>query len=57
MNITKQNFNILKAIALQSPTQEALKAIQDTEQAAEQASKKTSAYIMEKRKKDPLYCR
>lgn len=57
MNITRKNFNILKEAAQKVNTMAVNQAIFETEQAAEQASKKTSLYIMEKRKKNPLYCR
>lgn len=57
MTITRKNFEVLKQTALLAGSPEALKAITETETAAEQASKKTSAYILEKRKKNPLYCR
>lgn len=57
MTITRKNFNILKEAAQKSNTMAVNQAIFETEQAAEKASKKTSAYILEKRKKDPLYCR
>lgn len=57
MTISRKNFNILKEAAQKLNTMAVNQAIFETEQAAEQASKKTSAYIMERRKKDPLYCR
>lgn len=57
MTITRKNFNILKEAAQKANTMAVNQAIFETEQAAEQASKKTTAYIMERRKKDPLYCR
>ena len=57
MTITRKNFNILKEAAQKVNTMAVNQAIFETEQAAEQASKKTSLYIMEKRKKDPYYCR
>lgn len=57
MTITRKNFNILKEAAQKVNTMAVNQAIFETEQAAEKASKKTSAYIMERRKKDPLYCR
>lgn len=57
MTITRKNFNILKEAAQKVNTMAVNQAIFETEQAAEQASKKASAYILEKRKKDPLYCR
>lgn len=59
MTITKKNYIILKQAALNAADnlQEILKAIQDTEKAAEIASKKTSQYILEKRKTDKNYCR
>ena len=57
MTITRKNFNILKEAAQKVNTMAVNQAIFETEQAAEKASKKTTAYILEKRKKDPLYCR
>lgn len=58
MTITKNNFEILKAAALLSGERpDVKKAIAETERAAEMASKKTSAYIMERRKQDKNYCR
>ena len=57
MTITKNNFLILKNAALQVENPNILKAIQETEKAAEIASKKTSLYILEKRKQDKNYCR
>ena len=57
MTITRKNFNILKEAAQKANTMAVNQAIFETEQAAEQASKKTTAYILEKRKKNPLYCR
>lgn len=57
MTITRKNFEVLKQTALLAGSPEALKAITETETAAAEASKKTSAYILEKRKKDPNYCR
>lgn len=59
MTITKKNYIILKQAALNAADnlQEILKAIQDTEKAAEIASKKTSLYILEKRKQNKNYCR
>lgn len=57
MTITRKNFEILKEVALKINTMAVNQAIFETEQAAEAASKKTSAYILEKRKKNPLYCR
>lgn len=57
MTITRKNFNILKEAAQKANTMAVNQAIFETEQAAEKASKKTTAYIMERRKKDPLYCR
>lgn len=57
MTITRKNFNILKEAAQKVNTMLVNQAIFETEQAAEQASKKTSAYIMERRKKDKNYCR
>jgi len=59
MTITKNNFMILRAAALQAAENntQILKAIQETETAAEIASKKTSQYILEKRKQNKNYCR
>lgn len=57
MTITRKNFNILKEAAQKVNTMLVNQAIFETEQAAEQASKKTSQYIMERRKKDKYYCR
>lgn len=57
MTITRKNFNILKEAAQKLNTMEVNQAIFETEKAAEDANKKTSQYILEKRKKDPLYCR
>ena len=58
MTITRKNFTILKNAALQAEnTKEVNQAIQETEKAAETASKKTSLYILEKRKTDKNYCR
>ena len=59
MTITKNNFMILRAAALQAAENKTqiLKAIQETEAAAEIASKKTSLYILEKRKTNKNYCR
>lgn len=50
---------ILRAAALQAAENntQILKAIQETETAAEIASKKTSQYILEKRKQNKNYCR
>ena len=64
MTISKSNYLILKAAALYAAKIEkeifedrVKNAIETTETAAAEASKKTSQYIMERRKKDPLYCR
>ena len=58
MNITRKNFEILKRAALEAAqTNDILQAIAQTEEAAQAASAKTSRYILEKRKKNPLYCR
>lgn len=63
MIITKTNYQILKNAALYAAEKEPIFAdsvkiaIEITETAAADASKKASAYIMEKRKKDPSYCR
>ena len=59
MTITKNNFMILRAAALQAAENntQIFKAIQETETAAEIASKKTSLYILEKRKTNKNYCR
>lgn len=50
---------ILRAAALQAAENntQILRAIQETEAAAEIASKKTSQYILEKRKTNKNYCR
>lgn len=57
MTITRKNFNILKEAAQKVNTMLVNQAIFETEQAAEMASKKTSLYIMERRKQDKNYCR
>ena len=64
MTITRTNFEILKAAALYAAEIEkeifldrVKIAIETTETAAADASKKTSAYILERRKKDKNYCR
>ena len=57
MTITRKNFNILKEAAQKANTMLVNQAIFETEQAAEKASKKTSLYIMERRKQDKNYCR
>lgn len=64
MIITRTNFEILKNAALYAAEIEkdifldrVKIAIETTETAAQEASKKTSAYILEKRKKDKNYCR
>ena len=57
MTITRKNFNILKEAAQKVNTMLVNQAIFETEQAAEQASRKTAAYILERRKKDKNYCR
>lgn len=63
MTITKTNYLALKNAALYAAEKEPIFAdsvkiaIETTETAAQEASKKTAAYILEKRKKDPLYCR
>lgn len=64
MIITRTNFEILKNAALYAAEIEkdifldrVKIAIETTETAAAQASAKTTAYILEKRKKDKNYCR
>lgn len=57
MTITRKNFNILKEAAQKVNTMAVNQAIFETEQAAEKASKKTSQYILEKRKNNKNYCR
>ncbi len=59
MTISKNNFLILKSAALKAAENDiqVIKAIEETEKAAEIASKKTSQYILEKRKTDKYYCR
>lgn len=64
MIITRTNFEILKNAALYAAEIEkeifldrVKIAIETTETAAADASRKTTAYILEKRKKDPFYCR
>lgn len=64
MTITRTNFEILKNAALYAAEIEkeifgdrVKIAIETTETAAQEASKKTTAYILEKRKKDKNYCR
>lgn len=57
MTITRKNFDILKEAAQKVNTMAVNQAIFETEQAAEKASKKASAYILEKRKNNKNYCR
>lgn len=57
MTITRKNFNILKEAAQKLNTMAVNQAIFETEQAAEESSKKTSLYILEKRKTNKNYCR
>lgn len=64
MTITKSNYLILKAAALYAAEIEkeifldrVKIAIENTETAAADASAKTTAYILERRKKDKNYCR
>lgn len=59
MTITKNNFMILRAAALQAAENntQILKAIQETEQAAADHNEKMVAYITEKRKNNKNYCR
>ena len=64
MTITKTNFEILKAAALYAAEIEkeifldrVKIAIETTETAAQEANAKTTAYILERRKKDKNYCR
>lgn len=59
MIITKNNFEILKAVAVKAAGDQLqiIKAINETETAAIEASKKATAYILEKRKQNKNYCR
>lgn len=59
MTITKNNFMILRAAALQAAENntQIFKAIQETEQAAADHNARMVAYITDKRKKDHNFCR
>ena len=64
MTITKSNYLILKNAALYAAEiqkeiflDRVKTAIETTETAAADASAKTTAYILERRKKDKNYCR
>ena len=64
MTITRTNFEILKNAALYAAEIEkeifldrVKIAIETTETAAADASAKTTAYILERRKRDKNYCR
>ena len=59
MTIKRKDFDIIKAAILTGPDipPAALKAINDTEQAAIDHNKKMCAYILEKRKENKNFCR
>ena len=64
MTITRTNYEILKNAALYAAEIEkeifldrVKIAIETTETAAQEANAKTTAYILERRKKDKNYCR